>query len=397
MLHHALHSYPMAQKLSAFEEPRRFNDEDDFKSLLFEAIKHKCSDVFLQPNTPALTLIDGEIRAITYRLLDAGEVLQMVEWASGRATAKTDLVQGIPVDSRYEVFSREDERNNRNELMRYGFRVNAVGINDVGTTSAQIVMRTIPNDPPTVDQIGLDGRFVLENCTPENGIVLVAGKTGSGKSTTFAAVMRYILENDTPIKGNIITSEQPIEYTYSGITSTHSVITQSEVPKHIKQFDLANEAAMRRHPALAMIGELRDSQTIQSAVELSLTGHPVFGTVHSGTVATVIKRLVTRFPESEQAMAIADLIETLRCIIAQQLVPRADGKGLMAVREYLKFDQSVRNELYSLNTMTLLTERIQSIVHERELSFAHFSKKLLSEGKISAYYANRLILSAGVL
>ena len=308
MLHHALHSYPMAQKLSAFEEPRRFNDEDDFKSLLFEAIKHKCSDVFLQPNTPALTLIDGEIRAITYRLLDAGEVLQMVEWASGRATAKTDLVQGIPVDSRYEVFSREDERNNRNELMRYGFRVNAVGINDVGTTSAQIVMRTIPNDPPTVDQIGLDGRFVLENCTPENGIVLVAGKTGSGKSTTFAAVMRYILENDTPIKGNIITSEQPIEYTYSGITSTHSVITQSEVPKHIKQFDLANEAAMRRHPALAMIGELRDSQTIQSAVELSLTGHPVFGTVHSGTVATVIKRLVTRFPESEQAMAIADLI-----------------------------------------------------------------------------------------
>ena len=397
MLHHALHSYPMAQKLSAFEEPRRFNDEDDFKSLLFEAIKHKCSDVFLQPNTPALTLIDGEIRAITYRLLDAGEVLQMVEWASGRATAKSDLVQGIPVDSRYEVFSREDERNNRNELMRYGFRVNAVGINDVGTTSAQIVMRTIPNDPPTVDQIGLDGRFVLENCTPENGIVLVAGKTGSGKSTTFAAVMRYILENDTPIKGNIITSEQPIEYTYSGITSTHSVITQSEVPKHIKQFDLANEAAMRRHPALAMIGELRDSQTIQSAVELSLTGHPVFGTVHSGTVATVIKRLVTRFPESEQAMAIADLIETLRCIIAQQLVPRADGKGLMAVREYLKFDQSVRNELYSLNTMTLLTERIQSIVHERELSFAHFAKKLLSEGKISAYYANRLILSAGVL
>ena len=87
----------------------------------------------------------------------------------------------------------------------------------------------------------------------------------------------------------------------------------------------------------------------------------------------------------------------MRCIIAQQLVPRADGKGLMAVREYLKFDQSVRNELYSLNTMTLLTERIQSIVHERELSFAHFAKKLLSEGKISEYYANRLILSAGVL
>ena len=124
MVKHALHSYPMAEKLSAFEEPRRFNDEDDFKSLLFEAIKHKCSDVFIQPNTPALALIHGEIRALTYRLMDSSDILQMVEWASGRATAKTDLVQGIPVDSRYEVFSREDERNNRNELMRYGFRVN---------------------------------------------------------------------------------------------------------------------------------------------------------------------------------------------------------------------------------------------------------------------------------
>ena len=395
MVKHALHSYPMAEKLSAFEEPRRFNDEDDFKSLLFEAIKHKCSDVFIQPNTPALALIHGEIRALTYRLMDSSDILQMVEWASGRATAKTDLVQGIPVDSRYEVFSREDERNNRNELMRYGFRVNAVGINDGGTTGAQIVMRTIPNDPPTVDDIGLDGGFVLDNCTPENGIVLVAGKTGSGKSTTFAAIMRYILEHDTPIKGNIITSEQPIEYTYSGITSTHSVITQSEVPKHIKQFDMANEAAMRRHPALAMIGELRDGPTIQSAVELSLTGHPVFGTVHSGTVSTVIKRLVTRFPESEQAMAIADLIETLRCIIAQQLVPRADGKGLMAVREYLKFDQPIRDELYSLTTMTLLTERIQKIVNERGLSFAHQANTLLEQGKITEYYARRLIISSG--
>ena len=207
--------------------------------------------------------------------------------------------------------------------------------------------------------------------------------------------MRYILEHDTPIKGNIITSEQPIEYTYSGITSTHSVITQSEVPKHIKQFDMANEAAMRRHPALAMIGELRDGPTIQSAVELSLTGHPVFGTVHSGTVSTVIKRLVTRFPESEQAMAIADLIETLRCIIAQQLVPRADGKGLMAVREYLKFDQPIRDELYSLTTMTLLTERIQRIVNERGLSFAHQANTLLEQGKITEYYARRLIISSG--
>ena len=153
---------------------------------------------------------------------------------------------------------------------------------------------------------------------------------------------------------------------------------------------------MRRHPALAMIGELRDSSTIMSAVELSLTGHPVFGTVHSGTVSTVIKRLVSRFPESEQSMAISDLIETLRCIIAQQLVPKADGSGLIAVREYLKFDEDVRNRLYKLSSMTQLTEAIQKIVHEKRQSFAHIADDLEEKGIINEHVATRLRISAGV-
>lgn len=391
-----LHAYKLAPKLTKFEEPRRFNAEEQFKQLMFEAIKHDCSDVLIQPNTPVLALIRGHLKALTNRKIDVSEVMTIIEWASGRPTAKTDIVSGRPVDSRYEVFDQENNKNERGEVLRYAFRVNISGINDSGTSAAQIVMRTIPNDPPTYDRVGLTEDFIVEHCTPENGIVLVAGKTGSGKSTTFAAVLRYILENPTPIQGNIITSEQPIEYTYSNIVSKHSVIVQSEVPKHISDFSKANEAAMRRHPALAMIGELRDSSTIMSAVELSLTGHPVFGTVHSGTVSTVIKRLVSRFPESEQSMAISDLIETLRCIIAQQLVPKADGKGLIAVREYLKFDEEVRNRLYKLSSMTQLTDAIQKIVHEKKQSFAHIADDLEAKGVITEHVATRLRISAGV-
>ena len=391
-----LHTYKLAPKLTSFEEPRRFNSEDQFIQLVFEAIKHDCSDVLIQPNTPVLALIRGHLKALTNRKIDVSEVMTIIEWASGRPTAKTDIVSGRPVDSRYEVFDQENNKNERGEVLRYAFRVNISGINDSGTSAAQIVMRTIPNDPPTYDRVGLTEEFIVEHCTPENGIVLVAGKTGSGKSTTFAAVLRYILEHPTPIQGNIITSEQPIEYTYSNIASEHSVIVQSEVPKHISDFSKANEAAMRRHPALAMIGELRDSSTIMSAVELSLTGHPVFGTVHSGTVSTVIKRLVSRFPESEQSMAISDLIETLRCIIAQQLVAKADGSGLIAVREYLKFDEEVRNRLYKLSSMTQLTEAIQKIVHEKKQSFAHIADDLEAKGVINEHVATRLRISAGV-
>lgn len=176
---------------------------------MFEAIKHDCSDVLIQPNTPVLALIRGHLKALTNRKIDVSEVMTIIEWASGRPTAKTDIVSGRPVDSRYEVFDQENNKNERGEVLRYAFRVNISGINDSGTSAAQIVMRTIPNDPPTYDRVGLTEDFIVEHCTPENGIVLVAGKTGSGKSTTFAAVLRYILENPTPIQGNIITSEQP--------------------------------------------------------------------------------------------------------------------------------------------------------------------------------------------
>lgn len=381
---------PTATPLSNFITPRYFQIEDDFKKLIFEAVKQGCSDILLQPYRPALILKNGNLLAITNRTLDENEISAFVPWVGGRATAASDISQGKSVDSRYEIFDQENKFDRLGNKVRYAFRVNITGILSRGMTSYQIVMRTIPDEPPTIDQIGLDPKFVIEKCTPENGIVLVCGPTGSGKSSTFAAILRFILENDTRIKGNIITAEQPIEFTYDMIQSNHSIITQSEIPLHFKSFLLSNEAAMRRHPHLAMIGELRDEQTIQAAVELALTGHPIFATVHSNTVSTVVKRMISRFPPVSQASAIADLVETVRLIVAQRLIPRADGNGQIAVREYLQFTADIKNELSNVTDINKIVFEIERLVNTKGHSFAKESKILWEKGLISEFWKNRL-------
>jgi defect in organelle trafficking protein DotB len=377
-------------RLTEFNVPPFFQEEDQFKSLIYEAVMQGCSDIFLQPFRPALILKNQNLYSITERTLSETELTSFVMWVSGRATATTDIAEGQSVDARYEIFDRSGKKDQNGNRERFAFRVNISGILSYGMTNYQIVMRLIPNMPPKLNEVGLSAEFVKEQCTPENGMILVCGQTGSGKSTTFAAIIRYILENDTKIKGNIITAEQPIEYTYELIKSNHSVITQSEIPTHFKTFALANEAAMRRRPNLAMIGELRDAETIQAAVELSLTGHPVFATVHSNTVATVVKRMISRFPPNLQMSAIADIVETTRLIIAQRLIPKCHEEGLIAVREHLQFTQEIRQYLASLKDVSKIVFEIDSLVKSKGVSFKHQANELYAQGLISKMWKERL-------
>ena len=381
----------LAESLTGFETPQYFAIEDQLKQLIYEAVKHNCSDIILQPYQPALMLKSNRLLALTNRELNDSEITAFIPWLAGRATAIQDISEGIPVDSRYEIFDRSGAKDVRGNKMRFAFRVNISGIFARGGNSYQIVMRTIPSDPPTLDYIRMDPEFVRRYCTPDNGIVLICGSTGSGKSTTFAGIMRFILENDTNIQGNIVTSEEPIEYTYDNIVSRHSVIAQSAVPINFKTFGKANEAAMRRHPFLAMIGELRDDNTVRAAVELSLTGHPVFATVHSSTVATVIKRLVSRFPVVQQASAIADLLATVRTIVAQRLMPRADEHGLIVAREWLHFTPEIARQLGALQDLDRLVPAIQDMVQVHGHSFKKEGLRLYKEGMVTEAVRDKLM------
>lgn len=378
---------PRIESKTGFIPPQRFITIDQFKGVMLEALAHDASDVYIQPGLPICGRINGDMMALTNSTLDESEVKYMIKWTSGRDTAETDILSGVPVNARYELFS-PNKKDARGAKVRHGYRVNISPILYFGGTSGQIVLRSIPNEPIPFHRLGLDEQLVLD-CIPRDGLVYVAGATGSGKTTTFAAIIRYILENDTPIQGNLLTHEEPIEFTYDTINSRHSILVQSEVPQHFKDFYAANREAMRRKPGLILVGEMRDEATIRAGVEASLTGHPVFATVHATDVPSVMRRLISRFPTNDRATAIFDIVDTARMIMAQRLVKGLDGK-LIAVREYLKFTDEIREELSSLDQMGRVTSVISKIVELKGHSFRKEAHHLLEQGRISKAVADSI-------
>lgn len=380
------------ERRTDYVDPFRFESKAHFQSLMFEAHAWGASDVFLQPGLPVTMHVEGRMYALTYRALDDTEIKFLLKEAIGRDTAVTDIIQAKAIDGRYELHDHH-ALDARGAKIRHAFRVNASPILHHGGTAAQIVMRAIPKEPPHYKSIGLTEE-IIQHCTPLNGMVYIAGTTGSGKTTTFAAIIRYILEEDTPISdGNFLTHEQPVEFTYDMIVSRHSIIAQSQIPNQFPTFEKANEAAMRRKPGLLLVGELRDESTIRAANELSQTGHPVFGTVHATSVPAIMRRLISRFPEDERSTAIYDLVESARFAMAQRLVIGVDGKRL-AVREYLVFDEQSRDELFELNDMGKVTRAVKKLVDSRGHSFAADADRLLKDGLIDAKTA-RSVANAG--
>lgn len=378
---------PRVEYRTDYKDPFRFNQADQFKALMRETLAHGASDIFVQPGLPICAKISGRMMAVTVRAIDDAEVKLILKWAAERDTALTDILQGIPVNARYEVFDPKLKEVS-GARVRYGYRVNAVPVLYEGSTSSQIVIRAIPTEPPTVQSVGLSDE-ILRAATPRDGIVYVAGSTGSGKTTTFAAIIRHILEGDTPIKGNLVTYEEPIEFRFNMIRSAHSIIVQTQVPDMMKNFYDAIREAMRRAPKLISIGELRDEETIRAAIEASLTGHTVFGTVHAINVAAVMRRLISRFPEDERGTAIFDIVETARFILAQRLV-RTKAGGLTAAREHLVFTDEIRERLSGLGEMGKVTSVIKQLVEERGHSFRKEAARLLDAGIIDQHVADEL-------
>lgn len=378
---------PRAPNLTGWIAPHRFKAHEQFKSVMLESLAHDASDVYVQPGLPICARIDGDLMALTDATLDEVEVGNIIKWTANRDTATTDILAKKAINGRYEVNS-PTEQDKRGAKVRYGYRANISPMLYMGGVSAQVVLRSIPLEPPHYTKIGLP-ESVVRACIPRDGIVYVAGATGSGKTTTFASIIRYILENETPIRGNLLTHEEPIEFTYDSIDSKHSILIQSEIPNHFESFYAANREAMRRKPGLIMIGEMRDEQTIRAGVEASLTGHPVFATVHATDVASVMRRLISRFPANDRATAIYDIVDTARMILAQRLVKDVNGK-MMAVREYLEFTRDVRERLASLDQMGRVTQATAMILEEQGHSFRKEAATLLAEGRITQQVANSI-------
>jgi twitching motility protein PilT len=201
--------------------------------------------------------------------------------------------------------------------------------------SCAIVMRVIPNKVPTFEALNLPPQL-LDIINVRNGIVLVTGPTGSGKSSTLAAIVDRI--NDTKAY-HIITIEDPIEFLHLHKKAT---IHQRELYSDTPSFALALRAALRQAPKVILVGEMRDRETIEIALEAAETGHLVFSTLHTIDASKTVERIVGAFPLSDQHVIRLRLSKAFRYIISQRLVPRKDGEGRVAVIEVLKSTMRTR-------------------------------------------------------
>ncbi len=202
--------------------------------------------------------------------------------------------------------------------------------------SFMIVLRIIPVEIPTFEQLGLPP-IMPQICSEERGLVLVTGATGSGKTTTQAAMIGYINQN---FKKHVVTLENPIEYLHRDHMSS---ITQRDVGNDTVSFQTGLRAALRQDPDVILIGEMRDTETIDTAVKAAETGHLVISTLHTRDAVTTISRVVSVFPPEEQEMLRIRLGETLKAVISQRLLPRADGNGRILACEILIVTPAIRD------------------------------------------------------
>lgn len=290
----------------------------DIAQLLAFGVKNGASDLHLSAGVPPMIRVDGDMRKINMPALQHNDVHDMVYDIMSDKQRK-DYEEFLECDFSFEIPG----------LAR--FRVNAFNQN----RGAGAVFRTIPSKILSLEQLNAPKIFEDIAKTPR-GIVLVTGPTGSGKSTTLAAMINYINENDA---GHILTIEDPIEFVHE---TKKSLINQREVHRDTLGFNEALRSALREDPDCILVGEMRDLETIRLALSGAETGHLVFGTLHTSSAAKTIDRIVDVFPAAEKDMVRAMLSESLRAVISQSLLKKIGG-GRVAAHEIMIGTPAIRN------------------------------------------------------
>jgi twitching motility protein PilT len=290
----------------------------DITELLAFSVKNKASDLHLSAGLPPIIRVDGEMRKLNIPALEHKEVHALIFEIMNDKQRK-EYEENLEADFSFEV----------KDLSR--FRVNAFMQN----RGAAAVLRTIPSKILSLDDLGAPQIF-KEIINQPTGIILVTGATGSGKSTTLAAMVDHI---NTTKREHILTIEDPIEFVHE---NKLCVLNQREVHRDTHSFNNALRSALREDPDIILVGELRDLETIRLAISAAETGHLVFGTLHTNSAPKTIDRLIDVFPAAEKTMIRSMLSESLRAVISQTLLKKVGG-GRVAAHEIMLGIPAIRN------------------------------------------------------
>jgi twitching motility protein PilT len=329
----------------------------DIAKLLEFAVKNKASDLHLSAGVPPMIRVDGDVKRINMPALAHKDVNSMVYDIMNDKQRK-DYEEFLETDFSFEI----------PKLAR--FRVNAFN----QMRGAGAVFRTIPSIIQSLEDLRAPAIFRDIAMFPR-GICLVTGPTGSGKSTTLAAMIDYINDNKPD---HILTIEDPIEFVHE---SKRSLINQREVHRDTLGFSEALRSALREDPDVILVGEMRDLETIRLALTAAETGHLVFGTLHTSSAAKTMDRIVDVFPAQEKEMVRAMLSESLRAVISQALLKRIGG-GRVAAHEIMIGTPAIRN-LIREGKVAQMYSAIQTGVKDGMQTLDQCLQELLSKGVIT--------------
>lgn len=291
----------------------------NFIEFLQQAIKSGASDIHLATGVRPALRINKALKFIQMPGLTQKDIVKILDVMLSDSMKKK-LEDDMNID-----FTYEDKDKNR-------YRVNIFYF--LGGTG--IAMRVIAREVKTLETLRVPA--IIETFTKlESGLVLVTGPTNSGKSTTLAAMVEQINMHENRC---IVTIEDPIEYRFE---NKKSLISQREIGETAKNFHSALRSALREDPDVIMIGELRDTESMQLALTAAETGHLVFATLHTTSAISTINRIIDMFPSTEKSLVVSLLSMVLQAVVSQRLLPRLDGKGMVGAYEVMVATPAVRN------------------------------------------------------
>jgi len=332
-----------------------------FNSLLQLAVENKASDIHVKSNKPAFLRLHGNLDAVEMDAITDQQVLQFIN-ETVPAQFADDWKKNFQVDYCYSLESKGLGRFRVNGFYQRGF--------------PGIVFRHIKDKPPTFEQLNYEAEALKKLCDLNDGIILVCGATGSGKSSTLAAMINHINQHQDL---HIVTLEDPIEYMY---TDMKSLINQREVGLDTSSFAMGLKAVLRQDPDVILVGEMRDAHTFETAVHAAETGHLVFGTLHAANAQQAVQRLFDFFPPEQQQGMRRTIAGCLRATITQKLVPAMEGGGRVPVVELFIVDMLARSTIQEG-----AFDRIPAVIEAGgDIGSKSFNKdlyRLIKEGKIS--------------
>ena len=317
--------------------------EKNFQKLLSVALDNNTSDIHLRQGEPPSFRIKGDLSIIKAAPLGEDDFKELFKILKIEVLSSSTNITEL--DGSFEV---SDICRLRYNLYRYSGKYG-------------IILRIIKFNVPNFDDLYLPNNL-SDLVKPKAGITLVTGPTGSGKSSTLASLINHINHNQ---KKHIISIEDPVEYIHKSIKSR---ISQREIGSDTQNFKSALRSSLRQDPDIILIGEMRDTETIETALKAAETGHHIFSTMHTSNAASTVNRIISMFPPSEQQNVRLRLSDSLNAVIGQKLVPSFSGKSIYPAQEIMINGPGVKECICGKDELS----RINSIIHE---GGKHFSSK----------------------